>query len=54
MTQKEKIGIGVIVGLFIAFGLVLYFTIPRPTGTPNSFESNVLIDQRIKNVEKSR
>lgn len=54
MTQKDKIGVVVIIGLFVVLGVILFITIDRPSGSPGSFENNVIIDQRVKNVNKSR
>lgn len=54
MTQREKLGIGIIVGLFVMFGIVLWFTIDRPSGGTGSFENNVIIEQRVKNLNKSQ
>ncbi|MBX3177853.1 MAG: hypothetical protein KF886_10865 [Candidatus Hydrogenedentes bacterium] len=53
MSSKEKIGVAVIIGLFLVFGLILFLTIESPGGT-GSFENNVIIDQRVRNLEKSR
>lgn len=54
MTSKEKIGVAVIIGLFVICGLILYFTIESPNGGTGSFENNVIIDQRVRNLEKSQ
>ena len=54
MTKRDKIGVGIFVSLFILFGIILYFTIKPPSGNPGTFDSNVIIDQRVKNLEKSR
>jgi hypothetical protein len=53
MTQKEKIGLGVLVGLFIALGLALFVTVKRPSNSGGSFENNVIIDQRVRNLNKN-
>ena len=53
MTRKDRIGLYVLLGLFAAFGLLLYFTVDRPSGTTRSIENNVIVEQRIKNL-KSR
>lgn len=52
MTQQEKIGTGIIIALFAIFGIVLYFTVTPPSGTSGSFENNVIIEQRIRNLNK--
>jgi len=54
MTHKEKLGIGIIIGLFVIFGLLLWFTMEPPAGGSGSFENNVIIDQRVKNLNKSQ
>lgn len=53
MTRKDRIGLYVLVGLFSMFGLLLYFTVDRPSGPTRSIENNVIVEQRIKNL-KSR
>lgn len=53
MTQKEKIGVGIIVALFVFLGVVLWITITPPADSSGSFENNVIIDQRVKNLNKS-
>ncbi|MCF6286620.1 MAG: hypothetical protein L3K26_15710 [Candidatus Hydrogenedentes bacterium] len=52
MTQKEKVGVAVIVALFAGLALTLYLTIDRPTNKGGSFENNVIIDQRVRNLNK--
>lgn len=53
MKKKDRIGLYVLLGLFAMFGLLLYFTVERPTGATRSIENNVIVEQRIKNL-KSR
>ena len=53
MTKRDRIGLYVLLGLFTMFGLMLFFTVDRPTGTGRSIENNVIVEQRIKNL-KSR
>lgn len=53
MTKRDRIGLYVLVGLFTVFGLLLYFTVDRPSGTIRGIENNVIVEQRIKNL-KSR
>ena len=53
MTRKDRIGLYVLLGLFAMFGLLLYFTVDRPSGTTRSIENNVIVEQRIK-ILKSR
>lgn len=54
MTQRDKIGIVVIICLFAVFGVILFVTIKRPASSTGTFENNVIIEQRIKNVNNSR
>ena len=53
MTKKDRIGLYVLLGLFTMFGLMLFFTVDRPTGTGRSIENNIIVEQRIKML-KSR
>lgn len=53
MKKKDRIGLYFLLGLFAMFGLLLYFTVERPTGATRSIENNVIVEQRIKNL-KSR
>lgn len=52
MTSRDKIGVAVIIGLLGVFVLALYITIKRPTSSSGSFENNVIIEQRVKNLNK--
>jgi len=52
MTQREKIGVGVIITLFVILGLVLWITMEPPASSSGSFENNVIIDQRVRNLNK--
>lgn len=54
MTRREKIGAGILVCLMSFFALLLVFTIKRPTGPTRGFSDNVLIQQRIKNLQNQR
>ncbi len=54
MTRKDRIGLYVLLGLFAMFGLLMYFTVDRPSGTTRSIENNVIVEQRIKNLESRR
>ena len=54
MTQKEKKGIGVLIGLFLVLGLALYLSVKRPANSSGSFENNVIIDQRVRNLNKGQ
>ena len=54
MTRRDRIGLYVLVGLFSVFGLLLYFTVDRPSGTTRGIENNVIVEQRIKNLNSRR
>lgn len=54
IPKKDRIGLYVLLGLFTMFGLLLFFTVDRPTGTTRSIENNVIVEQRIKNLESRR
>jgi len=54
MTHKEKVGAAVIIAVFVVLGIVLWFTITPPADNTRSIENNVIIDQRIKNLNKSQ
>lgn len=51
LGKRERVGVAVLVGLFVALGILLYFTIDRPEGPSRSIENNVIIEQRMKNIE---
>lgn len=42
------------IGLFAMLALALYWTIDRPSDSAGSFENNAIIDQRVRNLNKSR
>jgi len=42
------------IALFLVFFAVLYWTITPPAANPGSFEKNVIIEQRVKNLNKSQ
>ena len=52
MTQRDKVGIVALIGLFGVLALALYFTVKRPSSSPGSFDKNVIIDQRVRNLNK--
>lgn len=51
MTRKDRLGLYILLGIFSIFGLLLYFTVDRPTGTTRSIENNFIVEQRIKNLK---
>lgn len=54
MTTRDKIGVAVLLGLFVAFCLILVWTI-RPMG-PSSHrpEDSPFVKMRMIHLEKSR
>jgi len=53
MTQKDKIGLGVLIALFAVFFGILVFSW-KDSGEPRKLEDNVLIQQRMINLQKSK
>ena len=51
LTRRDKVGLVVLISIFIVFGIILALTTDRPTGEVRGFENNVLIEQRMKNLE---
>lgn len=54
MTRRERIGVVVLVALFLVLGLALIFTADRGSNAGNSLRDNTLIDQRVINQRKAR
>lgn len=52
MTHRDKVGAAVMIALFAIFFAVLYWTIKPPASSPGDFKSNVIIEQRVKNLNK--
>lgn len=53
MTKRDKIGVAVLIALFIFFIVALVMTL-KPLGPSISPEQSVFVQQRIKNLEKSQ
>ncbi len=54
MTSRDKLGVVVLLLLFVLFGVALYFTV-RPKSTERrGFGDNVLVEQRMINLQKSK
>tara|TARA_R110001592_G_scaffold66047_2_gene202720 strand:+ start:63 stop:227 length:165 start_codon:yes stop_codon:yes gene_type:complete len=53
MTNRDKTGLAILIGLFAALALALFLTMDRPSSSTGSFENNVLIDQRVRNLNKT-
>jgi hypothetical protein len=51
LTRRDKIGLAILISIFLVFGLILAVMTERPTGETRGFENNVLIEQRMKNLE---
>ena len=47
MTRRDKIGLGVVVGLLALLALGLWFTWERPAGPARDFDESVLVERRI-------
>lgn len=54
MTKQEKIGLGVIVLLFLLFVGILVVTVKPMSDTERDFETNIFVEQRMKNLQKSQ
>ncbi len=54
LNKRDRIGVLIMVGLFAVFGVMLYFTIERPDGPSRSIQNNVIIEQRMKNLENRK
>ena len=54
MSNKDRVGVIVIVGVLLFLGLALLITFQRPTGPLRDFDENVIVQQRIKNLERNR
>lgn len=52
MTNRDKLGAAVMITLFAIFFAILYWTIKPPSSNPGSFNKNVIIEQRVKNLNK--
>lgn len=52
MTNRDKLGAAVMITLFAIFFAIMYWTMKPPSGSPGSFENNVIIEQRVKNLNK--
>ena len=54
MRRRDKIGIVVIVALFITLGVIYVVTVDRPEGPLRGFSDNVVVKQTIINQNKSK
>lgn len=54
MSRRDKVGLAVLIALFITFAVVLVVMM-KPRGPAKyGFEDNIFVKQRIVNVQKSR
>ncbi len=51
MTTRDKIGLGVLIGLFVAFCVILVLTI-KPWGGSHAPEDSIFVRQRMINLNK--
>lgn len=51
LTRRDKIGLAILISIFVVLGIILAVTTDRPTGEVRGFENNVLIEQRMRNLE---
>lgn len=54
MTRKDKIGLGFLICLFVVFAALLVATLRPISNTVRKPEDSVIVQQRIKNLQKSR
>lgn len=54
MTQSDRNGLIIMVGLFVVLALLLIFSMKPPPTSSNSIENNAVIEQRIINLRKDR
>jgi hypothetical protein len=53
MTKRDRIGVVVLIALFVIL-IVTMILISKPAGPAIRPEESVFVQQRIKNLEKSR
>jgi hypothetical protein len=54
LSQRDRIGAIILVGLFIFLGVAMYFLAPAKQDSYNTFEDNPIVNQRIRNLENSK
>lgn len=52
LSRQDKVGIIVLVSILSSLILILALTIERPDGPVRGFSDNVIVQQRIKNLQK--
>ena len=50
MARREKIGLFFLIVLFVSLGMVLVFTVERPSKPGRGFKDNVVVEQRVRNL----
>ncbi len=51
LSKRDRLGLGILISILVLFGIILAATTKRPTGEVRGFENNVLIEQRMKNLD---
>ena len=54
MTKQEKIGLGILVLLFVVLIGILAVTVKPFSEGDRDFETNIFVEQRMKNLQKSQ
>jgi hypothetical protein len=54
MTKRDKIGLAVLITLFVVFCVTLAVVLRDPAGDVRDPSESVFVRQRIINIEKSR
>lgn len=54
MTRRDKIGLGVVVGLLALIAVGLWFTWERPAGPARSFDESVLVERRMQILDQNQ
>lgn len=54
MTSRDKVGIGILVGLLALLGTVLVWVFSPPSGPAKSMGESAIVKQRMINIQKGR
>lgn len=54
VKPRERMGLIVLIGVLCILGVLLYFTMERPSGPSRGFSDSAIVQQRIINLKKSR
>ena len=54
MSRRDKIGLALLVVTFVLFVIALAWTVRPYSDTVRSPEESIFVQQRMKNIEKSR